>query len=128
MSVFAYTILYVKDVQKSVTFYEKAFDLKKKFITPEGDYGEILSGGTTIAFATIELANANLKNGFQVMAPEDGIELGFTTENPKELMEKVISAGGSIYEPLAKKPWGQEVGYVRDIDGFLLEVCTPMSN
>jgi len=44
MSVFAYTILYVKDVQKSVTFYEKAFDFKKKFITPEGDYGEILSG------------------------------------------------------------------------------------
>jgi len=43
-------------------------------------------------------------------------------------MEKVISAGGAIYEPLAKKPWGQEVGYVRDIDGFLLEVCTPMSN
>jgi YD repeat-containing protein len=24
------------------------------------------------------------------------------------------------------KPWGQVVAYVRDKDGFLIEICTPM--
>jgi hypothetical protein len=24
------------------------------------------------------------------------------------------------------KPWGQVVAYVRDLDGFLIEVCSPM--
>jgi lactoylglutathione lyase len=25
-----------------------------------------------------------------------------------------------------KKPWGQTVAYVRDLDGHLVELCTPM--
>ncbi|EIM75241.1 glyoxalase/bleomycin resistance protein/dioxygenase [Nitritalea halalkaliphila LW7] len=32
---FGYTILYVKDVTKSIEFYEKSFGFERKFITPE---------------------------------------------------------------------------------------------
>lgn len=32
---FAYTILYVQDVTKSVEFYENAFGFTRKFVTPE---------------------------------------------------------------------------------------------
>jgi lactoylglutathione lyase len=51
---FTYTILYVKDVAKSITFYEQAFGFVRKFITPDNSYGELLTGETTISFATIE--------------------------------------------------------------------------
>lgn len=52
---FAYTILYVQDVSRTIEFYEKAFGFSRKFITPENDYGELLVGETTLSFASIFL-------------------------------------------------------------------------
>ena len=61
---FAYTILYVRDVEKSIGFYEKAFGFERKFVTPEKDYGELLVGETTLSFASLSLAHSNLRKGF----------------------------------------------------------------
>jgi lactoylglutathione lyase len=58
---FAYTILYVSDVSKSIEFYENAFGFERKFITPDNDYGELNVGETTLSFASKSLANSNLK-------------------------------------------------------------------
>lgn len=128
---FAYTILYVEDVARTVAFYEAAFGFVKKFITPEGDYGELLSGDTTIAFANLALGNANLKSGFIQSTLQEkpfGIELAFTTTQIEADFQKAITAGAQVAMPIAEKPWGQKVGYLRDINGFLIEVCTPMGN
>jgi lactoylglutathione lyase len=127
---FTYTILYVKDVAKSITFYEQAFGFVRKFITPDNSYGELLTGETTISFATIDLANSNLSAGFTESNPEVkpfGIELGFATADVQITVDAAISAGAILVEDLKVKPWGQSVAYVRDIDGFLIEICTPMS-
>lgn len=127
---FAYTILYVKDVAKSIDFYEKAFGFTRKFITPENDYAELLVGETTLSFASITLANSNLKDGFiesNLTNKPFGIELGFTTDNVEETVKAVINAGGTILENPKTKSWGQVVAYIRDIDGFLIEICTPMN-
>ena len=126
---YAYTILYVKDVAATISFYENAFGFAKKFATPENDYGEIISGETTIAFASVELANSNLKKGFiesQTSGKPFGIELGFTTETPQDLFDQAIKAGAIEVEKIITKPWGQQVGYLRDNNGFLIEVCSPM--
>lgn len=127
---FAYTILYVKDVEKSIEFYEKSFGFTRKFVTPENDYGELLVGETTLSFASTVLAHSNLKDGFiesNLSNKPFGIEIGFTTDNVEESLNLVINAGGSVIENPTTKPWGQVVAYVRDIDGFLIEICTPMS-
>ena len=47
--IYGYTIFYVEDVEKTIQFYKKAFGFQQKFITPEKDYGELISGETTIA-------------------------------------------------------------------------------
>jgi uncharacterized glyoxalase superfamily protein PhnB len=127
---FAYTILYVKDVEKTIVFYEKAFDFARKFITPDNSYGELLVGETTLSFASITLANSNLKDGFMKSSLTNkpfGIEIGFTTDNVEETVTAAINAGGTLLESPKTKPWGQVVAYVRDIDGFLIEICTPMN-
>lgn len=124
---FAYTILYVQNVTKSIEFYEKAFGFTRKFITPENDYGELLVGETTLSFVSTTLAKANLTNGFTESSLTEkpfGIEIGFTTNNVEETVKSAISAGGTITEKPKTKPWGQVVAYVRDIDGFLIEICT----
>ena len=126
---FAYTILYVQDVSKAVEFYEAAFGLKRKFVTPDNDYGELLVGETTLSFASTALAKSNLSDGFiesNLSAKPFGIEIGFTTENVEETVSSAVSAGATIVEHAKTKPWGQVVAYVRDIDGFLIEICTPM--
>ncbi len=126
---FAYTILYVQDVTKAIGFYEKAFDLKRKFITAENDYGELLAGETTLSFASTGLANSNLKGGFiesSLANKPFGIEIGFTTDNVEETVKKAVNAGATIVEDPKTKPWGQVVAYLRDIDGFLIEICTAM--
>ncbi len=127
---FAYTILYVPDVKRSVDFYTKVFGFELKFIAPENEYAELITGTTTISFASVSLANSNLKDGFQessLKSKSFGIELGFTTENVQELVNKAVSEGAVLVEEAKEKPWGQTVAYVRDLDGFLLELCTPMS-
>lgn len=127
---FAYTILYVQDVSKSINFYEQAFGFTRKFITPENDYGEIISDETTLAFASVELAKSNLSNGFQESSLNEkvfGIELGFTTDEVEKTVEAAVQAGATLLEAAKTKPWGQTVAYVRDLDGFLIEICTPMS-
>jgi uncharacterized glyoxalase superfamily protein PhnB len=128
---FAYTNLYVKDVEKTIVFYEKAFGFSRKFITPDKDYGELLVGETTLSFASNTLANSNLKDGFIESSLSNkpfGFELGFTTDNVEESIHSAISAGATLLENPKTKPWGQVVAYVRDIDGFLIEICTPMNN
>lgn len=54
---FAYTILYVKDVTKTIEFYEKVFKLKRKFISETGEYGELSTGETTLSFAKHDFIN-----------------------------------------------------------------------
>ena len=56
---FGYTILYVEDVEKTIEFYESAFGLNKLFIHESGDYGELDTGDTKLAFVSYELAESN---------------------------------------------------------------------
>jgi catechol 2,3-dioxygenase-like lactoylglutathione lyase family enzyme len=126
---FAYTILYVRDVEKSIAFYEKAFGFERKFVTPEKDYGELLVGETTLSFASLSLAHSNLRKGFiesDLRNKPFGIEIGFTTDKVEETVHSAVQAGGVILEFPKTKPWGQVVAYLRDPEGFLIEICTPI--
>lgn len=126
---FAYTILYVSDVEKSIEFYETAFGFSRKFLAPGNEYGELATGETTLSFASVGLANSNLKQGFAESNLKNkpfGIEIGFTTANVDSAVDAAVKAGAVLIEPAKTKPWGQVVAYVRDPDGFLIEICSPM--
>lgn len=126
---FAYTILYVADVTKSISFYEEAFGFKRKFIAPGNEYGELLTGDTTLSFAAISLGKINLAAGFiesSAGGKPFGIEIAFSTDEVEQVFNKAIEAGAMPVAKAKLKPWGQMVAYVRDIDGFLIEICTPV--
>jgi catechol 2,3-dioxygenase-like lactoylglutathione lyase family enzyme len=126
---FGYTIVYVKDVAKSLSFYEEAFGFKTKFLHESNDYGELDTGETTLAFASFELGDTNL-NGHYIKGGLDnkpfGIELAFVSDNVSEAYIAAVNAGAvSIKEP-ERKPWGQIIAYVRTMDGELIELCSPI--
>jgi uncharacterized glyoxalase superfamily protein PhnB len=126
---FGYTILYVENIEESISFYENAFGFSRKFITPENDYAELVTGETTLSFASKQLAAQNLKDGFIESTLEDkpfAIEIGFITEDVTETVQKATSFGAVLVKEPTQKPWGQIVAYIRDLNGFLIEICTEM--
>lgn len=128
---FKYTILYVPDVTKAINFYEAAFGFQRTFITPDNDYGELQTGATTLSFAAETLAEHNLSAGFERANAQQkpfAIELGFVTDDVPAMIDQALAAGASLYQAPAVKPWGQTVAYVRDIHGFLIELCTPVAH
>jgi lactoylglutathione lyase len=127
---FGYTILYVQNVLKTIEFYENAFGFKRTFITPDGTYGELATGETTLSFASVTLAKSNLTNGFVESSLKDkpfGIEIAIVTDEVETTIQSAVKAGATIVENAKEKPWGQVVAYVRDPDGFLIEICSPMN-
>lgn len=55
-----------------------------------------------------------------------GIEVGFVAENVPAVFANALEAGAvAVAEPKVKL-WGQTVAYVRDLDGILIEICSPM--
>ena len=69
-----YTILYVRDAEASLVFFEKAFGLPRRFYHESG-YGEIDTGSTALGFASHELGASNLPHGY-VRADESPLPLG----------------------------------------------------
>lgn len=127
---FKYTILYVKDVVRSIDFYTSVFGIQPNLITPEEDYGELITEGVKLAFASHELARKNLSQGFspsdQSVLPQS-FELGFVTDDVEALLELALKEGASLVEPPEKKEWGQVVAYIQDLDGILVELSTPIN-
>ena len=53
-----------------------------------------------------------------------GIELGFSCLDVETAYAKAIQAGAVAVSAPSKKPWGQTVSYVRDLNGVLIEICS----
>ncbi|MEM7553266.1 MAG: VOC family protein [Cyanobacteria bacterium P01_A01_bin.84] len=128
---YGYTIIYVSSVEETLNFYQNAFGFEIKFIHESKTYGELDTGGTKLAFASHELGDMNLNGKYLKGNIQDkpfGIELVFVTEDVKTAFEKAISSGAISLKYPEEKPWGQIVGYVRAIDGSIIELCTPIKN
>ena len=126
-----YMLFYVSDVEKTLEFYESAFGLERKFINVEGDkgYGELDTGATTLGFvsyAQVKSAGVSFLEP-QPNGPAQAVEIGFVTEDVTAAYEKAVQLGASAVAPPVEKPWGQTVSYVRDINGFLVEICSEIS-
>jgi uncharacterized glyoxalase superfamily protein PhnB len=124
-----YIIHYVEDVKSTLDFYSKAFGFEIRFISPDGTYGELSTGATTLAFASNLLAASNFETAFtktRLDSPPPGIEIGLVTTDVNGFMEEAIKCGATLVASPKTKPWGQVVGYLRDLDGLLIEICSPM--
>ena len=125
---FGYTILYVADPAASVEFYERAFAQQRRLLHESGQYAELETGSTTLAFAGHELAAANLPEAVRPApgpAPRPSFEVCLVTEDVEGAFERAVREGAEAVTAPEAKPWGQRVAYVRDPDGALLELATP---
>ena len=79
-----YIIVNVSDVESSLQFFSQAFGLQQKFLHESGEYGELNTGKTTLAFAPHALGKLNFPRG-HVQANESkqplGMEIAWVTED-----------------------------------------------
>jgi uncharacterized glyoxalase superfamily protein PhnB len=124
---FKYTILYVENVEETLLFYCKAFDLKQKMLHESGDYGELDTGSTTLSFSSLELMTSLGKSPSLAKASNPVFEIAFETDDVSASLEKALAAGATLVQKAEEMPWGQTTAYVSDKNGYLIEICTPVS-
>ena len=124
-----YTIYYVADVTEALSFFEKAFDMKRRLLTDELDYGELDTGATVLAFASHELGKTNFSGGYISATDSEkplGVEIALITDDIHSTHTNALNLGAKELKKPEQKPWGQVVSYLRCPAGILLELCTPI--
>ncbi len=113
------------DNDRAVDFYERAFGLERRFVHDSGTYAELETGPTALAFASEEATPT--RGAFapnRRSAKAAGVEVGLVVDDVPAAFERAVAAGAEAVLTPTEKPWGQIVSYVRDLDGFLVEICT----
>jgi len=121
---FRYTILYVDDVTTTIEFYERAFGLQRKMIHESGDYGELATGKTSLSFSSKKLMKQIGKCPGNVVPSSPTFEIAFETAEVATILKRALEAGATLVQDAKEMPWGQKTAYVRDNNGFLVELCT----
>jgi lactoylglutathione lyase len=123
---YGYTALFVESVHETIDFYERAFGLKRKMVQESGEYGELQTGDTTLAFTVQSIVKTLSDVTFEPAALHKAappLELGMVTDSVDADFERAVAAGAVIVKHPHDKPWGR-VAYVRDNNGFLIEIVS----
>ncbi|MCA0177252.1 MAG: VOC family protein [Proteobacteria bacterium] len=119
-----YTILYVPDAPAALAFYEQAFGLTTRFLAEGSDFGELDTGATALAFCS----HALLKQlGKSPTAAAPCFEIALVTPDVPAAAAHAVAAGATLTQAPEQMPWGQTVAYVMDLNGFTVELCTPIN-
>ncbi len=133
-----HTGLVVRDLEKSIAFYE-AIGLEVSSRAEET--GKFIDTLTGIDNVVLEWAKLSTKDNFLiellqykshglVEVKENAISnklgcshVAYTVENIDEFCEKIINLGGTIVNPPVASPDGNvRVCYAHDLDGIILEI------
>src|SRR5262245_304659 len=127
----AFTGFFVQDVPATVNFYRQGFGLDLRYLHPSQGYAELATGDTLLGFTGDDfLRTANLLGGIDVTCsrpgkPPIGAQIALVTQDLDHDWRWAIAAGAAVVRPPEAKPWGQIVGYLRDMNGVIVELCTP---
>ena len=117
-----YVILFVDDLMRSKRFYSQACGLEVKY--EAAHFVQFETGATRFGLYTRE-AMAELL-GTRVVAPQpggDGFEIGFKVDDCDDAYSQMLAAGAAAAAEPVTRSWGQRTAYVRDPDGYLIELA-----
>ena len=116
-----YVILYVGDLDASISFYRDVIGLPVKF--SEHGYAEFASGGTR--FGLYERAKLRELIGREPDGSGGpGGEIVFLVEDVDRWAEDLAERGVSVLSGPVDRPWGHRTLHVADPDGWVVELAT----
>jgi lactoylglutathione lyase len=121
-----YAILYAENVPETLAFYERAFGLRREMLHEGGDYGQLDTGNTSLAFSSLKLMADLGKSPANADPKAPVFEIAFETNDVKAALRRAVDAGARLVQDVRTEPWGQTTSYVTDMNGFLIEICSPI--
>ncbi|UPY37804.1 VOC family protein [Sediminicoccus sp. KRV36] len=126
----AWVIRYVPDAAATAQFYGRAFGLTTRFAAGE-DFIAMETGATALAFCREDfVGGSGMGLDFTPTRPAHkppAEEIAFEVADVPAAHRHALAEGGiEVLAPM-EKPWGQVVSYLRDPDGALVELCTPLA-
>nr|VDC65146.1 unnamed protein product [Brassica rapa] len=124
---YAYTVVYVRDVAKSVEFYSRAFGYNVRRLDESHRWGELESGQTTIAFTPLHQHETDdltgkVQSSTRSERERAPLEVCFCYADVDAAFKRAVENGAVAVSEPEDKEWGQKVGYVRDIDGIVVRI------
>ncbi len=123
-----YIIIYVENVPETVAFYQRAFDLQVRFVHESTLYAEMETGQTALAFSAIEdvVANGIAASPNRLDQLPGAFEICLVNKDVQGVFDQAVQNGCVPLMNPTEKPWGQVVAYVRDLNGCLIELASPV--
>lgn len=120
-----YVILWCENLEVAIEFYTQILGFSQK--ARHGDYVELGTGATTLGLVARQFVRDGLHLEVPPLGPEN-LELGIVVprDDVTSTFERAVAAGAKSIQPPHEQPWGQLVSYIRDPDGHLLEICSPV--
>lgn len=53
-------------------------------------------------------------------------EIAFETGDVPAAFDRAVAAGAKPVQAVRDEPWGQTTSYVSDLNGYLVEICSPV--
>ena len=125
--IFRYTIFYVDNVPETLDFFERAFGFARGFLHESGDYGELVTGETKLAFSSTALMRQLGKSPSAPQPDKPSFEIALETDDVAGALARARKAGATLVQDARDEPWGQTTAYVTDPNGYLIEICSPVS-
>lgn len=123
---YRYTILYVRDLRATVDLFTRAFGIAPRFVHDSGDYAEMETGDTRLAFSSVALMHSLGKTVAEGPVAAPAFELAFETGDVQAALDRALQAGATLVQGCKTMDWGQVTAYVRTPDGTMVELCTPV--
>jgi len=117
-----YTVLIVEDLDATLDFYVNVLGLT--LAHRSGPFAQMATGSTRLAFYTREAMAQTL--GFQILPPANSapaFEIGFKVDDVDAAYRELVDQGVPPVTGPTDRPWGQRTAYVRDPDGYLIELA-----
>ncbi len=124
--IFRYTILYVDDVATTIDFFSRSFGFEKGFLHESGEYGELVTGDTKLAFSSTALMRKLGKTPGRPSSSAPTFEVAFETDDVAAALKRACDAGAVLLRDVRDEPWGQTTAYVSDPNGYVIEICSPV--
>lgn len=124
-----YVIHYVDDPAATARLYENAFGLACELVHESGDFAQMDTGTTRLAFTSHRLGATALPGAYRrsdADAEPAGYEVTLLTSDVPAAFARAVAAGCEPFAAPHGTAWGQTVAYVRDPDGGIVGLATPM--
>lgn len=111
-----------RDLKSQVAFYESITGLSARWLSEE--FAEIPTAACTLAFSS-ERAMKQFQNGVAHGADNRSVIVEFRVDDVDAVFGRIT---GEVVQPPTTMPWGNRSLLIRDAEGNLINLFTPMTD